>query len=214
MKKSAPQSSKQQEVSYTIELEGQGAEIVYGTVSQDQFRFWTKKQSLRELGFKTCQKALDAYFYNPGGFEDKVPKEAKFKGYWFDLSDILHNFGVTMDSSIRIVNDAGNSETIVDMRLSDFIEEKNIATDIEDAEVAGEYIFYGKRAAVGQFFSGRVTIEEGKKFELKNLKLHIVRYPNGDTLLKEVYYDLTEIDGWTGEYDPLEPEYRISHGKI
>ena len=182
---------------YKIEVEGRGGEIVIGKVALEAYDY-----------LEDNSISIDDFIDDEDN-DLEVPEEYRFiqDGAWFDLDDVAHENGATMDdlSDIVVYDEKGtevwrhsldnNSLNDSDIRNEE-IDECYVYDNLEDGEVA----FIGQSLEKGLFFGGEFTLKD--KFDPAKIR---IEYSNieGWCIFSSVEYDGEYID--TVEYD--------THGK-
>lgn len=182
---------------YKIEVEGRGGEIVIGTVSREAYDYLEDND-------------IDINdFIDDEDNDLEVPEEYRFiqDGAWFDLDDIAHENGASMDdlSDIVIYDENGNEvwrhsldTTSLESDNIDFEEiDECYANDKLDD---GDVVFIGQSLEKGLFFGGEFTLKD--EFDPTKIKIEY-SVIEGWAIFSSVQYDGEYID--TTEYD--------THGK-
>jgi|694.fasta_scaffold30275_9 hypothetical protein len=178
---------------YKVEVSGRGGEIVIGKVDRDAYDYLEDND-------------IDINdFIDDEDNELEVPEEYRFieEGNWYDLDDIAHENGATIDdlSEIFVYDEKGkevwrHSLDITSLEDDEIgieeIEECYITDKLEDGEVA----FIGQSVEKGLFFGGEFTIKD--EFDPTKIKIEYSDI-EGWSLLSSIQYDGEYID--TVEYD-------------
>lgn len=185
---------------YRITIRGYGSEQVYGTIHENQYKFWKGKN-------------LEDYMCQPEEYvmETKIPEFANFlkdpeEGYYYDWHDSpnvdIHDYGVdyyTSNIDIEEVKSLDYSaktiDTVIDnIDLKDLSKVKVKHGFVEhDAEYSICYVSLEK----GTFFEG--TFQTAGRINLKKLKIFTNELPNGDTVVSRILYDGYEVDNEGGD---------------
>lgn len=178
---------------YKIVVEGRGGEIVIGKVDRDAYDY------LEDNDIDISD------FIDDEDNDLEVPDEYLFiqDGAWFDLDDIAHENGATMDdlSDIVVFDEKGNevwrhsldTSTLEDDEIGvEEIDECYISDKLEDGEVA----FIGQSLEKGLFFGGEFTLKD--EFDPSKIKIEYSDI-EGWNIFSSVQYDGEYID--TVDYD-------------
>lgn len=182
---------------YKIEIEGRGGEIVIGRVNRDAYDYLEDND-------------IDINdFIDDEDNELEVPDEYLFiqDGCWFELDDIAHENGASMDDlSDIVVYDENGNEVWRHSLDKTSLEKDNIKIEeIENCYVSeklkdGEVAFIGQSLEKGLFFGGEFTLRD--EFDPTKIKMEYSDI-EGWNIFSSVQYDGEYID--TTDYD--------THGK-
>lgn len=189
-----------------ITLAGYGGEIVLGTITKEQYQYWSERSD-------------ELTEFCGWGSEEGIPEEmAMFDpGSWYDCDNLAHDNGVEMshlcgleivevDSKKTLLN---TSLDIDELATHGIEAEEMSVVDLDDLTTP-TYVFGGQSVEKGVFFSGQILLE--KPLDLSLLKIEYVTV-NGWSLVTDVVYDGQSVDGhgaystsgkssdfWVGEF--------------
>ena len=165
--------------SFVIEIGGYGGEVVLGTITETQYKYW-KFESEEEL---------DQHISDWDN-EMEVPDDLSLQE-WNENDDIVHTSGPEFSnegSSIEVKDSDGSTiwdsncdpQALVNLGVKVVEEEEVYISNLPKG-----YYFFGRAFEKGIHFSSSVKSEQ---FDLKKLELHY-RNVDGWVLLESVCYD-------------------------
>jgi hypothetical protein len=177
---------------YTIQMDGVGAEIVVGKVPTKAYNY-----------FKKHKINLTNYAYDGGEFED-IPDDCRpfSESEWFECDDINHSYGLEMseNSEITITTDDNDIVWNHNLDFSD-LEDVDVETALEEEiEInsrRGQCIFFGERIEEGNF--GSYDLPLTAPFDPERLTL-VYNHIEGRSILIGISYN----------HIPLDPSYDAS----
>lgn len=93
------------EHTYRITIGGYGGEMVYSSITEEQYNYWADKCAEQDENGYDCDGAFGDYIFS-GSDEDyeheagyNLPDEAKFEGEWYDQDDLEHTNGADFGSA-------------------------------------------------------------------------------------------------------------------
>ena len=172
---------------YSIDITGYGAEIVVGTLTEDQYNYWINNQ-----------EGLEAHTFSDP-FEDcdgvnpiTDPDDSNFLGYWHELENVEHTFGALLDDLlVEVKDEEGN---IVWSSDNIRVVKDNLNFIDKDSLEPGYYA-YAFSSEKGGFYSGEF---EAEKFDPSELTFNGSKIM-GDTIVDSVHYDSEYIDNEGGD---------------
>jgi hypothetical protein len=188
---------------YTLRIWGRTREIGVGTISKEQYEYWSDEEREYDLA-----EALNENFdYD----ENETPEEARFEYPYYEYTDVKSFYGYDQDDTHLTIEDAEGNE-IYSGSLVDFIEEAHGNNDSvydaseEDDELYPEYLGKGYFVFWTQGGKGsciQTTIDtEGQEFDPRKLK-YITWDVQGNSIVHTLAYDGVALDdeGMDGDRD-------------
>lgn len=178
---------------YAVEIVGRGGEIVIGMVNRDAYDYLADNDI--DISDLIDDEDNDL----------EIPDEYRFieEGAWFELDDIAHENGATMDdlSDIIVYDEKGievwRHSLEFGVLADDNIEYEEISECyINDKLKDGEVAFIGQSFEKGVFFGGEFTLKE--EFDSTKFKIEYSDI-EGWNIFSSLQYDGEYID--TTEYD-------------
>lgn len=174
---------------YRIEITGFGAEICFGTISQEAYEYWQPKGDDDE-------GLISHLFWDPqdgtDGNEITEENDPRYLGEWHTLDDVEHAMGADKNTCCVSVFDE-NDELV-------WVTNKPVISNtdyvVSDSLKAGHYILV-YNAAKGTFFSSEF---EADSFDPEKLRFETTDF-EGDNLINYVEYDDEVLDDFGGDSD-------------
>lgn len=173
---------------YTVEVNGYGAEMTVGTVTETQFNFWYERHDEEihaHLFWDPYEADEDDEYPNPC----TDPEAPEHLGHWFELDDIEHCNGAFLENCKVTVYDQ-NGETVFE---TDEPKLDN-ATLTDTDEIEGFYI-KAWSSEKGNFFTGEINTEE---FDVSKLRFYGTKIDE-DFFLTNIEYANEDIDNEGGD---------------
>jgi hypothetical protein len=179
---------------YEIHLTGYGGEIVLGTVTQEQYEYWSENEADFEEHCNDWDNEL-------GVSDDLIIVR---DGSWHDVDNLAHETGCEFSNACWVtVYDEDNNEVWSSPLDHEALENKGVdtegfATDEYNVEFDSdvEYGFMGQSVEKGTFFTGE--FETFGDFNPKKLSFSYIDI-EGWTLINGVSYESEIVDD-TGGY--------------
>jgi hypothetical protein len=172
---------------YKIKLEGGGAEVVIGKLTNEQFNFWDDEEKVEEI-FEEFDGALKKYVLSQEDWEDEIPRTARFGGgHWSEPDDIFHEYKIfSTEASLTIEGIDEESEPFEELYnndLHEFIESHgskiNISVnDINTLNPDGNHLYHAVRTESGIFFE--VILELEDEIDLSKFEWNYIKIPVSD----------------------------------
>ncbi len=172
---------------YKIEINGYGAEIVIGKISEESAQYFIDNE-------------IDIGEYAAGCDDDAgVPEEFQpFEpGAWFECDNITHQWGPELSSDNEIkVTDASGKEVFTSSLDSGDLDDAGINLVCLDEIYIGEMpegdcIFMGQSNEDGMFFGGE--IETKGDFDITKLSISFVDVEDVN-IIRKISYDGVELE--------------------
>lgn len=180
-------------VTYRVELQGYGGEIVMGTVSREFYDYIQDNEyEINDFAWGDC----DDY--------DDVPDGGVSPGSWHDCDNLAHAFGVEMDGTCRVVvydeNDDEAWSCYLDMGELEEAEVE-LAFGPQDETYAsnqdeGTCVYVGQSFEKGTFFIADLDLTQ--PFDPKKLKLTYEDI-DGWVICSNVAYNGEELENQGGD---------------
>lgn len=183
---------------YTIEITSRGLDVGIGTITQEQYEYWSDEDREYDLG-----EALQSnYDYEENG----TPDECKLYDYYNEYEDVLYTFGADMEyNTLTIKDDEGNIMYMGD--VEGLVAEHDPEYELEMID-GGDRDYYMSvmepgyylqwcQGGKGVYFDGEF---EAESFDPKKLKFLRKETDFGD-ILDSISYDDEKIDNCAGDYD-------------
>jgi hypothetical protein len=174
-------------VTFTIEINGYGGEMVLGSVSKEAFEHWSVKDEDDE--------GINGHlFWDPyeesDGNEITDDEDPRFLGNWHEIDDIDHSHGAFYDQcEVIVTNEDG--ETIYETDSPE-IESTHISDPDDQPE---GYYFKGWSTEKGNFFSCDIELDN---FDPDKLKFGATNI-DCDVVIDSVTYDGEDLDNIGGD---------------
>jgi hypothetical protein len=178
---------------YKIEIVGRGGEIVIGKVDRAAYDY------LEDNGIDISD------FIDDEDNDLEVPEKFRFiqDGCWFELDDIAHENGASMDdlSDIIVYDEKDNEVWRHSLDQSSLEDDEIGVEEIEECYVSeklsnGEVAFIGQSLENGLFFGGEFTLRD--EFDPTKIKIEYSDI-EGWAIFSSVQYNGEYVD--TVEYD-------------
>ena len=167
---------------YTISIDGYGAEVTIGRLTEEQVKFISESE-------------LDL---NDILYEDELG------GHWAEIDDVYHNFSVGNSALIRVVDE--NDNVYLELDFDDIYGQEDVEIECEDKyfmqEEGVKYLVCCSHEK-GNFFSGEIELEGD--FDPSKLKVYLHEdvgldkcYIYGD-MIGKITYDGEDIDNFGGD---------------
>jgi hypothetical protein len=175
---------------YTIQMDGIGAEIVVGKVPAKAYNYFKKhKINLNDYAAGNLDRVED------------IPEDCRpfSESEWFECDDINHSYGPEMSENSEITittddNDIVWSHNLDFSDLEDVDVETALEEEIEINSRRGQCIFFGERVEEGNF--GSYDLPLTAPFDPERLTL-VYNHIEGRSILIGISYD----------HIPLDPSY-------
>ena len=93
------------EHTYRISIGGYGGELVYSSITEEQYNYWADKCAEQDENGYDMDSAFGDYLfsYDEESYLEEtnniVPEEAKFEGEWYEQDDLEHTNGASLESA-------------------------------------------------------------------------------------------------------------------
>ncbi len=165
---------KNEKKKYDIFLQGYGGEFVLGSITKEQYEFWSKRED------------LDEYVYDWDS-EIEIPEEMKLfsPGDWYELDNLEHINGCEFSElcSVVVYDEDGNEVWASPLSVS-ALEERGVGTD--GMHRSEYYIEYDTKEEY--FFSGQ-NFEKGT-FQTYQIETY------GDFDPAKLNFSTNDVNGW------------------
>ena len=209
---------------YRIRLYGYGGEGAYVNISKEAYDFWNKHtDDFGDNDFITYMvndDPEDCDFEElqdvPQGADFLRVEDGEYKNQWYEAeNEFCHQNGVTYNTASIEVEELDSDDynadivaTLIDGEdvgaINDRVfEESEIEitnwsdSSVNDPELIGGYVAEMYSSEKGCFFEGRLEITGN--FDVKQLKININEYPNGDDIVEGIEYAGVEVDNDGGD---------------
>lgn len=172
---------------YTIEINGRGAEMVMGKITKEAYEHWSVKDEFDE----GLQSHL---FWDPYEEEDgndvTDDEDPRFLGQWFELDDIEHAYGAFIDYCVvSVYNEDGDLIWSTEDPII-----KNTSIEDPDDYEAGYYIKCWN-SEKGNFYQADF---DAKVFDPDKLNFYATNMDN-DVVITHVEYAGEDLDNVGGD---------------
>lgn len=167
---------------YTIEINGWGAEMVLGGITKEAYDYWSIKDE--EDGGLSNHLFWDPYEAVDGN-EVTDDSDPRFLGNWYENDNIEHAYGAFCDKCVVTVLDEDDQE----IWQCDEPVIKSTSTINPDEQDVGHYIKIWQ-AEKGNFFTAEI---ETDKFDPDKLVFYASNI-DGDSVIDSVEYDGQGLD--------------------
>lgn len=189
---------------YRIEIRGYGGEYCLGTITKEQYEFWTDNQVMSILkGFDNAEEAFTDYIVDIDEYahDDSIPESAKFEYYWHEIDEIYHNFGANVHNAWILVHEITNDKEIavLDEEVTKLVEKTESVIDYHDYDWPedAEYLLESISSEKGTFFQGE--FETDKPLDLNLFKIHTYEAWNEEEIICNVEYAGEDIENEGGD---------------
>jgi hypothetical protein len=184
---------------YRVEIRGYGGEYCLGSITKEQYEFWTDNQVMSILkGHDSAEEAFTDYIINidEHADDDSIPAEAKFEYPWHECDEVYHLMGANVHNAWILIHEvlADQEVGILDEELSKFVE--NSLSEIEhhdfDWPADAEYLLESISSEKGTFFQGE--FETDTPIDLNLFKIHTYESWNEEEIIGDVEYAGEDIE--------------------
>lgn len=187
---------------YQIEVWGSGGNFGIGTISQEQYEFWTDDDNYQFLSSELNQ------FLESDELE--VPDHAKFEDHYSEYSDIANNSGVEKDFMMLSITSEDGDE-IFNGEYADFVDQYDPEINSEERtipdpdQVEGCYLLWMQKEE-GTFFSGSIEADNFDPAKLRFSELDIY----GEVLIiNAISYEDQVIEHESDNLESIEEEFML-----
>jgi hypothetical protein len=187
---------------YQIEVWGSGGNFGIGTISQEQYDFWTDDDNNEFLSAELNQFLEED--------ELEVPDNAKFEDHYSGYSDIANNSGVEKEFMMLSITSEDGDE-IFNGEYADFVDQydpeinSSERTIPDSDEVEGCYLLWMQKEE-GTFFSGSIEVDklDPAKFKFSELDIY------GEVLIiNAISYDDQILEHDSDNLESIEEEFML-----
>lgn len=187
---------------YQIEVWGSGGNFGIGTISQEQYDFWTDDDNNEFLSAE-----LNQYLEED---ELEVPDNAKFEDHYSGYSDIANNSGVEKEFMMLSITSEDGDE-IFNGEYADFVDQYDPeiisaeGTIPDSDEVEGCYLLWMQKEE-GTFFSASIEVDNLDPSKLKFGELDIY----GEVLIiNSISYEDQVLEQNSDDLEGIEEEFML-----
>lgn len=184
---------------YRVEIRGYGGEYCLGSITKEQYEFWTDNQVMSILkGHDSAEEAFTDYIINidEHADDDSIPAEAKFEYPWHECDEVYHLMGANVHNAWILIHEvlADREIGILDEELSKFVENSNSEIEHHDFDwpADAEYLLESISSEKGTFFQGE--FETAAPIDLNLLKIHTYEAWNEEEIIGDVEYAGEDIE--------------------
>ena len=184
---------------YKIEIRGYGGEYCLGTITKEQYEFWTNNEVMSILkGFDSAEEAFTDYILDIDEYahDDSIPEAAKFEYYWHETDEVYHHTGANIHNAWILIYDItdGNEIAVVDNEVSKFVENTDSEVKYHDFDWPedAEYLLESISSEKGTFFQGE--LETDHPIDLNRFTIHTNETWNEEEIITGVDYDGEDVE--------------------
>jgi hypothetical protein len=178
---------------FRFTFEGRGGEVVMGTITKEQYEYWSEQEDLVEYFSDLSSNNEDPEF-------GKIPQNARFDSEWYEYDNIAHTNGIEFDEfASLVIQEVDQDGKPIGITVTIQIEEENLIKNnikikctesVSDDDIANGYFFSGYSYQKGAWYpEEKEIVETGRNgIALGKLQLNYADI-NGVKIIDSFEYD-------------------------